>query len=75
MDEVLTIAEIESRFGSEWVLIEDPETNEALDITAGKVRWHSRNRDEVYRKAIELHPVRFAVLFTGSIPNDAAVVL
>jgi hypothetical protein len=38
MDEVLTIAEIEGKFESEWVLIEDPSTNEALEVRGGTVR-------------------------------------
>lgn len=32
MDELLSISEIEARFGSEWVLIEDPRTDEALEV-------------------------------------------
>ena len=75
MDEILTVAEIESRFAAEWVLVEDPETNESLDVERGRVRYHSKDRDEVYRKAVELRPSRFAVLYTGQIPEDAAVVL
>lgn len=75
MDEVLTIAQIEAQFESEWVLIEDPQTNEALEVQSGKVRWHSRDRDEVYRKAVELRPRRFAMLYTGRMPRDTAIVL
>ena len=75
MDEVLTAAEIEARFDSEWVLIEDPETDEALTVRRGTVRWHSKDRDEVYRKAVALHPRRFAILYTGKIPKDVAIVL
>jgi len=75
MDEILTIAEIESRFVAEWVLVEDPETNDSLELQGGRVRYHSKDRDEVYRKAVELKPSRFAVHYTGKIPKDAAVVL
>jgi hypothetical protein len=75
VDELLTIAEIQSRFHDEWILVEDPQTNDALEVLAGKVRWHSQNRDEVYRKAIELRPRRFAMLYTGRLPAHAAVVL
>lgn len=75
MDEVLTIAEIESRFTAEWVLVEDPQTNESLAVQSGRVLWHSKDRDEVYRKAVELRPRRFAMLYTGTIPKDTAVVL
>ena len=74
-DKVMTIAEIESQFESEWVLIEDPQTNEGLEMLGGTVRCHSKNRDEVYRKAVELRPKRFAMLYTGTIPKDTAVVL
>jgi hypothetical protein len=77
MEKTLTIAEIESQFDSEWVLIENPQTNASLQVTAGKVLWHSRDRDEVYQKAIELRPAHFAVLFTGpnSLPSGTAIVL
>ena len=75
MDEILTVAEIESRFVAEWVLVEDPQTNDALEVQSGKVRYHSKDRDEVYRKAVEVRPSRFAVLYTGRIAKDAAVVL
>ncbi len=73
MDHVLTL-EQEERFESEWVLVEDPETNDALEVQSGKVRWHSKDRDEVYRKAVELRPKRFAMLYTGK-PKDTAIVL
>jgi hypothetical protein len=75
MDDILTIAQIEAQFESEWVLVEDPRTNEALAVRSGKVRWHSRDRDEVYRKAVELRPKRFAMLYTGKMPQDTAIVL
>lgn len=65
MDKTLTISEIESQFDSEWVLVEDPQTNEALEVQSGKVLYHSPNRDEFDRKVLEFRPKRFAVLFTG----------
>lgn len=75
MDEVLTITQIEAQFSSEWVLVEEPETNQALEVQRGRVRWHSKDREEVYRKAVELRPKRFAVLYTGQMPEDTAIVL
>ena len=75
MDKVLTAAQIETQFESEWVLVEDPQTDEALAVQRGRVRWHSKDRDEVYRKAVELRPARFAILYTGKIPKGTAVVL
>ena len=75
MEEVMTIAQIEAQFESEWVLVENPQTNEALEVQSGRVRWHSKDRDEIYRKAIALRPKRFAMLYTGRMPNDTAIVL
>ena len=75
MENIMTIAEIESSFKSEWVLVEEPETNKNHEVQSGKVRCHSKDRDEVYRKAIELRPRRFAMLYTGSMPENTAIVL
>lgn len=75
MDDVLTLAQIEAQFASEWVLVEDPHTNEALEVQSGKVRWHSKDRDEVYRKAVALRAKRFAILYTGKMPQGTAIVL
>ena len=75
MGEVLTIAQIEAQFESEWILVEEPQTNEALEVQKGTVRWHSKDREEVYRKAVEMRPRRFAILYTGKMPKDTAIVL
>lgn len=75
MDKVLTIAEIESQFESEWVLVGDPQTDESLAVQSGKVLYHSKDRDEVYRKAVEVRPKRFAMLYTGTIPQGTEIVL
>ena len=75
MDEVLSITEIQSRFADEWVLVEDPELDASQQVRGGTVRCHSKDRDEVYRKAVALRPKRFAMLYTGTIPEDTAVVL
>ena len=71
----MTIAEIESQFDSEWVLIEDPKTDEDLKVLGGRVLHHSKDRDEVYRKAVSLRPKRSALIYTGEIPEGTAVVL
>ncbi len=75
MDEVLTLSEIQERFDTEWVLLEDPQTNESLEVQSGKARFHSKDRDEVYREAVKLRPRRFAMLYTGALPKDTAIVL
>lgn len=68
-------SEMKRRFDGEWVLVAAPETDTNLQVLAGSVLWHSKDRDEVYRKARELAPRQSAILFLGEIPDDVAVVL
>lgn len=75
MEQEMTMEEIESQFDSEWVLLEEPETNEQLKVIRGRVLHHSKDREEVYRKAVKLRPKRSAILYTGKIPEDTIVVL
>ena len=75
MNELMSLAEIEEQFESEWVLIADPVMNERHEIASGRVLWHSKDRDEVDRKLLETRPKLFATLYTGEIPHNAAVIL
>ena len=69
MDDVLTIEEIHERFDSEWVLLEDPVTTKSLEIKAGRVLCHSKDRAEVWRRAVKLRPKRSAVIYAGRVPE------
>lgn len=75
MSEMVSFAEIEEKFVSEWILLEDPETEDGLNVEGGKVLWHSKDRDEVYQKARELKPKHSAVIYTGKQPEDTVIVL
>jgi hypothetical protein len=75
MNEVLSFSEIQETINSEWVLIDDPQLTEDLKIKRGKVLYHSKDRDEVYRKARELKPKHSAVIYTGTLPDNVVVVL
>jgi hypothetical protein len=75
MDEILTIDEIKARYAPDWVLIGEPETDESQHLKAGKVLFHSPDRDEVYQKAIELRLGHFAFRYLGEMPEDMAFVL
>jgi len=75
MNQDMTVEQIESQFESEWVLIEDPRTDDQLKVLSGRVLHHSKDRDEVYRKAVTLRLKRSAILYTGKIPEETAVVL
>jgi hypothetical protein len=76
MDEVLTIEEMETRFPSEWVLIAEPEVDEATSrVLGGKLIYHGLDRDEVDRKAIELRLPDIALLYLGTWPENMELVL
>ncbi len=75
MDETMMVEEIEARFPSEWVLIGDPQTDDFQRLLAGKVLFHSPERDEVDRKLLELRPPRFAFRYLGTLPEDIALIL
>jgi hypothetical protein len=70
MNELMTIKEIESQFDNEWILVEDPEIDRNNEVVKGKVLFHSKSRDDVYRKALELRPRRSAFLYTGPTPEN-----
>jgi hypothetical protein len=71
----LTKAEIYKQFKAEWVALANPETDPQLQVLGGTLLCHSKDRDEVYRKLVELKPRRSAVVFTGKIPKGTAVIL
>jgi len=76
MNEVMTIAEIHEHFPSEWVLIRDPQTDQNHQIQSGTLVWHSKDREEVDRKAVELAaPKDIAVLYTGSVPTPGTAII
>ncbi len=74
MGERLSKAEIESLFDSEHVLLDDPETDENLEVLGGTVVDHSKDEDEVYRKAADLRLKRVAFLYTGKFPEDLVLI-
>ncbi|HEY3242615.1 MAG TPA: hypothetical protein VGM03_04610 [Phycisphaerae bacterium] len=75
MNELLSLAEIHARYPSEWVLLVDPQYDEREEIVGGRVLWHSKDRDEVYRKDLELQPQSAAYHYTGELPDNSVVVL
>ena len=69
-DETMTLSEIEEQFDNEWILVEDPHLNDRKQVVGGRVRCHSKNRDDVYAKAVELRLKHSAFLYTGPTPEN-----
>jgi hypothetical protein len=75
MNDVLTIDEIRDRYAPEWVLIGEPQTDEFQHLRAGKVLYHSPDREAVYQKAVELQLGNFAFRYLDELPEDMAFIL
>lgn len=58
-----------------WVLIECKQTDENFEVIEGKILYHSKDKDDVYKKLLELRPKDYAIEYTGQIPEDLAVML
>ena len=71
----MTIGEMESAFDLEWVLVGDPITDEGHNVVQGEVLHHSKDRDEGYRKGLELRPKRLAFLYLGRPRPGTAIAL
>ncbi len=67
--------DIVRRYKDEWILIDVKKVDKNFKIKEGKVLYHSKNQEDIYRKILELTPKSFAVEYTGNIPDDLAVVL
>jgi hypothetical protein len=75
MDEFMTIEQIMERFDSEFVLVEDPVTDERLEVHGGRVRFHSKDREEVYDCAVELRPKRCTFVYTGKMASNLRILI
>jgi hypothetical protein len=73
MSDVMTMDEINDSFDSEWVLVGEPEYNKQMELIRGKVLFHSKDKQEVYRKDKELHPRSAAYVYTGPTPDNVLI--
>jgi hypothetical protein len=69
MNEITTLEEMEKKFDSEWVLLENSELDRYNRVLGGKLLWHSKDRDEIHEKMLEFRPRRSALLYIGAPPE------
>ncbi|HPD60309.1 MAG TPA: hypothetical protein PKV48_00915 [Thermodesulfobacteriota bacterium] len=67
--------EIFKKYRNEWLLIECKEVDENFEVVEGKILHHSKDKDEIYRKLLELRPKDYAIEYTGKVPENLAVML
>ncbi|MEG5050001.1 MULTISPECIES: hypothetical protein [unclassified Microcoleus] len=75
IDKILSLEEIFSLYPDEWVLIVNPELDEELNVIRGEVLAHATERDEIYSKLSLRNGKSVAIEYTGSIPDNIAVML
>ena len=73
MNEVLTRAEMETRFSGEWVLIADPERDENRDVWGGRVVFHGKDREAMYNFDASLQLTEAAYLYLGPVPETSVI--
>lgn len=67
--------EIFKKYKDEWVLIECKEVNENFEVIEGEILYHSKDKDELYKKLLEAMPKDYTIEYTGKVPDDLAVML
>jgi len=72
---ILSLEEIFSLYPDEWVLIVNPELDKELNVIRGEVLAHATERDEIYSKLSLRNGKSVAIEYTGSIPDNIAVML
>ncbi len=72
---IMRWSEIVKKHKDEWVLLEVTNIDKNLKIREGRVLSHSKDKNEIYNKLLKLKPHKFAIEYTGKIPDDLAVVL
>jgi hypothetical protein len=63
------------KYPGEWILVGDPISDKHLKLLRGRVVFHSKSRDEMYRRAVALRLPEFATLYTGEPAKDQEFVL
>ncbi|HHT9121807.1 MAG TPA: hypothetical protein ACFYEF_02955 [Candidatus Wunengus sp. YC63] len=71
----MTLEEIKQQYPDQWVLVEFLELDEELKVIEGKVIAHSRNKEDIYKKLLELENEKIAIEFTGDMPAEPAYLL
>jgi hypothetical protein len=73
VDETLTWDEIKARYAPDWVIIDELETDDHLEVVRGKVIFHGPDADELLRKMAGRRFDRIAVLYLGEYPEHMVI--
>ena len=57
------------------MLIECSKVDGNFELIEGEPLYHSKDKDEVYRKLLETRPKDYTIEYTGEVPEDLVVML
>lgn len=69
MNEVLLLADLEKMYKDEWVILVDLIEEPGPRLLGGRVVDHSKDKEEITRKMMELQVERCALRFLGDPPQ------
>jgi hypothetical protein len=73
--EILTLGQIRHRYDGEWVLIAYTQLDDHLQVIAGEVLAHSRDRDTLYASLSLGRGKDVAIECFAEVPEDMAFIL
>lgn len=68
--EIVTWEETQHRFDGEWVFLENPITDERMEILSGTLLCHSEDRAEIDAESMRLRPRHSAIFYVGEPLDD-----
>ena len=70
MAEIVTIKELEEKYGWGWVILQNPQNDDWATPQRGEYIFHSQNKKECLDKVDELPDVPLAFIFFGQHPQQ-----
>lgn len=71
----LTLEEMWKQYPERWLLIADPELDEALNVVRGEVVLASEDRDDIYNNLHLRNGKPAAIEYTGGLPENISLML
>ncbi|WP_264324740.1 hypothetical protein [Romeriopsis navalis] len=72
---ILSIEQMRATYVDQWLLIAFTTLDQNLNVLAGEVLAHSKNRDEIYAALDQRDGKSFAIEYTGTPDEDVAYLL
>lgn len=70
MADIVTLKELEEKYGWGWVVLKNPQSDDWSTPQRGEYIFHSQTKEECLKKVDELPNIPLAFLFFGKHPNE-----